>query len=141
MSWIPYLLLLVVVIAVINKSNKKNPQSTKIATAEVAADVLAEAVSFPYKKLDCLFTDAELSFLGVFNQALTGKVEIFGKVRVADVLGVVEVLSPSAKQTAFNKISAKYFDFVLCDKKTLGILCVIELDDQSHNAKKRQKRD
>ena len=111
-----------------------------IAAAEAAAAEVAVA-AFPYKKIDLLFTEAERSFLGVLKKALTGKVEIFGKVRVADVLGVETGLSPSDKQIAFNKISAKHFDFVLCDKKTLGILCVIELDDRSHNAKKRQERD
>ncbi len=145
MSWLPYLLFLVVIIVVIKKSNKKNQQSSGVATAEATAieDTVAtlDVAELPYRKLDLLFTKAERSFLGILNQALANEVEIFGKVRVADVLDVEAGLTPSDKQIAFNKISAKHFDFVLCDKKTLGILCVIELDDRSHNSKKRQQRD
>ena len=29
----------------------------------------------------------------------------------------------------------------MCDKKDLSVLCVIELNDKSHNSKKRQERD
>ena len=41
---------------------------------------------FPYKKLDVLFSPAERSFLGVLNQAVGKSAQIFGKVRVADII-------------------------------------------------------
>ena len=44
-------------------------------------------------------------------------------------------------QIAFNKISRKHFDFLLCDKNDVSVLCVIELNDSSHNSKKRNERD
>ena len=50
-------------------------------------------------------------------------------------------LGRSARQKAFNKISAKHFDFLLCDKEDLSVACAIELDDGSHNSKRRQERD
>jgi hypothetical protein len=34
---------------------------------------------------------------------------------------------------AFAKIRAKHLNFVLCDPKTLAILCAIELDDSTHD--------
>ncbi len=40
----------------------------------------------------------------------------------------------------FNKISRKVFDFVICDKKS-NVLCVVELDDSSHNTASGKKRD
>ena len=99
------------------------------------------ASSFPYELQGPLFTPAERSFLGVLNSVLKDEVNIFGKVRVADILKPIKGLSPSDRQKAFNKISSKHFDFVLCNKSDLSVICVVELNDKSHNAKKRQERD
>ena len=100
-----------------------------------------ELSNFPYIKRGVLFTPAERSFLGVLNQAVGDQAQIFGKVRVADVITTKKGMTPSERQTAFNKISAKHFDYLLCDPKDISVICAIELDDSSHNTKKAQKRD
>jgi len=64
-----------------------------------------------------------------------------GKVRVADVMIPKKGLSPSERQRAFNKISAKHFDFLLCDNNDLSVICAVELNDSSHQSSNRQKRD
>ena len=100
-----------------------------------------ETFNFPYIKRGVLFTPAERSFLGVLNQAVGDKAQIFGKVRVADVIETKKGMTQSERQTAFNKISAKHFDYLLCDPKDISVICAIELNDSSHNTKKAQKRD
>jgi len=60
------------------------------------------------------------------------------KVRLADV--VTCRMSPG-RHGPFASISQKHLDFVLCDPKTLRIILAIELDDRSHDAEDRQKRD
>jgi ssDNA-binding Zn-finger/Zn-ribbon topoisomerase 1 len=97
--------------------------------------------SFSYQSKGALFSPAERSFLGVLQQAVGNNATIFGKVRVADVVEPKASLGRSARQKAFNKISAKHFDFVLCDKGDLSVACAIELDDGSHNSKRRHERD
>jgi len=97
--------------------------------------------NYQYRKLDVLFTAAERSFLGVLDQSVGDKARIFGKVRVADVIAPKKGMSRSDWQKAFNKISAKHFDFLLCAKDDLTILCAIELNDSSHNSKQRKDRD
>jgi hypothetical protein len=97
--------------------------------------------AFPYQKSDALFSPAERSFLGVLHQAVGNNAAIFGKVRVADVVEPKAGLGRGARQKAFNKISAKHFDFLLCDKEDLSVACAIELDDRSHNSKRRHERD
>jgi hypothetical protein len=97
--------------------------------------------SLPYTKNDVLFSPAERSFLGVLEQAIGENYSVFGKVRVADIVSVRSMRNRSAWQRAFNRISAKHFDYVLCTKDDLSIVCVIELDDQSHRQRKRQERD
>ena len=97
--------------------------------------------TFPYQKSETLFSPTERSFLGVLKQAAGNNAAIFGKVRVADVVEPKSGLGRSARQKALNKISAKHFDFLLCDKEDLSVACAIELDDISHNSKRRQERD
>ena len=96
---------------------------------------------YPYQKTKALFTPAERSFLGVLNLVVGENAKIFGKVRVADVMAPKKGLSRSDWQKAFNKISGKHFDFLLCRNDDLSVICAIELDDSSHQSKKRQQRD
>ena len=88
-----------------------------------------------------LFSPAERSFLGVLTKAVGEDVLIFGKVRVADVITPKKGMSRSAWQKAFNKISAKHFDFLLCSKDDLSIKCAVELNDSTHQEKNRKERD
>lgn len=96
---------------------------------------------YPYEKHSALFTAAERSFYGVLCKTTEGKAVVFGKVRVADVLKTKKGLNASKRQTAFNQISAKHFDFVLCNPDDLSVIAAVELDDSSHNSKKRIERD
>ncbi len=94
-----------------------------------------------YERRTALFTRAERSFLGVLDQAAASDYRVFGKVRVADVLKVSKAADRSAWQIAFNKISAKHFDYVLTDPKSLAVRFVIELNDKSHRSENRAVRD
>lgn len=96
----------------------------------------------PYVKLQCLFTPAEQHFLEALILSMeSSNIDIFGKVRVADVIKVSGAKDKAAQRSAFLKISQKHFDYVLCEKVTTKILCVIELQDSSHNTASRKKRD
>ena len=97
--------------------------------------------SFPYQPIDFLFTPAERSFLHVLDQVVPRGYRVFGKVRIADVLKVKKGLNGSDWQKAFNRISAKHFDYVICRSSDLAILVAIELDDSSHQQRKRRERD
>jgi hypothetical protein len=96
---------------------------------------------YPYIMNQILFSPAERSFLGVLEQAIGDEYRVFGKVRVADVVSVKSMSNRSVWQKAFNRISAKHFDFVLCRKDDLKIFGAIELDDKSHHKNRRQGRD
>lgn len=96
-----------------------------------------------YERAETLFTPAERSLLGILERLDSESFTILGKVRVADILKPSVTLKNKKGewQRAFNKISSKHFDFVICDKNTLNVLCVVELDDKSHNSKKVKLRD
>jgi ribosomal protein L37AE/L43A len=96
---------------------------------------------YPYQKRPALFSTAERSFLGILDQAVSDQYRIFGKVRIADVVEPKRGLDAGRRQRAFNRINSKHFDFLLCAKGDLSVVCAIELDDQSHRERKRRERD
>lgn len=97
--------------------------------------------SAPYELQDALFSPAERAFLGVLELAVGERARVFAKVRVVDVLTPKARMSKRQWQQAFNKISAKHVDYLLCDPVDLSFLCAVELDDSSHRQKKRKARD
>lgn len=97
--------------------------------------------SFPYEKQPGLFTATELYFLKHLQCVIQQDYLIFGKVRIADIIRTRPGLDNSEKWRAFNKISAKHMDFVICNKETLDIIGTIELDDSSHQRPDRILRD
>lgn len=96
---------------------------------------------YKYRQRGPLFTKAERSFLGVLEQSISDEYRVFGKVRVADILTPEKGMDRKHWQIAFNKISSKHFDYILCRADTLDIVAVIELDDKSHRSKKAVSRD
>jgi ssDNA-binding Zn-finger/Zn-ribbon topoisomerase 1 len=128
MKWLLFVLVLIAVVALVILKRRNNPTRD-------------EGESFPYVLGDGLFSPAERSFLGVLDQAVGNDFRVFGKVRVADVVAVAKGTPKSLWQRAFNRISAKHFDYVLCNRSDLKPICAIELNDQSHAQDNRKGRD
>jgi hypothetical protein len=83
---------------------------------------------------ESLLTPAERSFYGVLLQVLKGRLVVFAKVRLCDVL-------KHGNRQSLNKISQKHVDFVLCTPDRLAPVLAIELDDKSHSTPHRKERD
>ena len=98
------------------------------------------ALSYPYTAAPQLFTPGEQAFLQALEEA-AGDYRVYGKVRLADVLSVLKGLPKSEQQRAFNRVSQKHLDFVLCHPHDLSIFCVVELDDKTHGRRDRRDRD
>lgn len=112
-----------------------------LVTVVVAFKRKSGATGLPYKRNEVLVSPAERSFLGVLEMAVADQYRVFAKVRVADVISVKGGVSQGQRQSAFNRISAKHFDFLLCSREDVSIVAAIELDDKSHQQRKRQQRD
>jgi hypothetical protein len=96
---------------------------------------------YPYESYDSLLSPAERSFFGVLQQALQGEFTPLAKVRLADILRVHHSVSAQRRAAAFNRVSSKHVDFVICASDTFRVVGVIELDDKSHRGQFRQRRD
>ncbi len=93
-----------------------------------------------YSLIPSLLTLAERSFYGVLVQAVDSDLVVCSKVRIAEVLKV-SASDRSKWQKAFNRISRKHFDFVVCSKDDFSFRYAVELNDSSHAKKKRVERD
>ncbi len=94
-----------------------------------------------YESIDKLFTACELRFYRALEQVIPDSMLIFGKVRIADVLKPKEGFNGQERYKIFGKICAKHLDYVICDKRSLNVICCIELHDQSHQRADRIERD
>ena len=136
----------------INKNKKKpikhepslfneNAGQIKAITEQSDDTSTSDKKIYKYRKIERIVSPAERSFLGVLNAVLDDEVLILTKVRVADVLTPIPTQNRSIWQRAFNSISSKHFDFVLCKSDDLSIICTIALNDKSHSEADRQERD
>ncbi|MBL0869897.1 MAG: DUF2726 domain-containing protein [Phycisphaerales bacterium] len=103
-----------------------------------------------YRVRDRVLSPAEYGFYALLQAAVhmlnsenpERRCTLFASVRLAEVLTVSEAqTNRSAWQRAFNRISSKQVDFVVCDEQTTRPLLVIELDDSTHKRADRAKRD
>lgn len=125
MSNLLWLALVIVAIAVLSALGRRAPGARDAA----------------YQMHGNLLSPAERSFYGVLVQAVGNAGLVFCKIRVADVLKPRKGGTRSEWRGAFNSISSKHFDFVICDPATCAVKLAVELDDASHGAAQAQARD
>jgi hypothetical protein len=94
---------------------------------------LDETSNTPYARSVHLFSPAERSFLQVLDEVVGDNARIFGKVRVADVVVPGEGMTGSDWKEAYSKVSSHRFDFLLCNRNDLSVICAIALGDGTHH--------
>jgi len=98
----------------------------------------------PYVKRAALLTAAEVAFYKVLVAAVGARYVVMAQVSLAGVLEVDRAKVTGERkgfQAAFNRISRKTVDFVLCEPGTMRIVAAVELDDRSHERAERKERD
>src|SRR5713101_5044866 len=101
-----------------------------LALALLQKALRSKQLELPYEKADELFSAAERQFLIVLDATLGTDYRVFGKVRIGDIAKVKPELGPSARQGALNRIAYKHFDYVVCRRNDLAVVCVVELNDK-----------
>ena len=84
-------------------------------------------IDFPYRSKAFLLSPAERSFLGVLDQVWANtSYRVFAKVGLPDIVEVDKGLQQAAWQSAFNSISRKHVDFVVCRSEDMAIVGAIQ---------------
>ncbi|MBO4492950.1 MAG: DUF2726 domain-containing protein [Ruminococcus sp.] len=120
-----YLLLLLcgILFAIWLYRKLRKPDITKLFTAKT---ILTDREYEFYKRLKPLADEYGLN--------------IYTKVRLADLIEPKPKEENPFWMECFNKIKSKHIDFALADEET-AIVALIELDDTSHSRPDREKRD
>ncbi len=94
----------------------------------------------PYK-VKPLFSNAERQFYLYMSNNLifNEKIIIAPKVRLGDLADVVN--ESLVNKDSFYKIAYKHVDYVILDRDTLDVICVVELNDFTHMTDKGSDRD
>jgi len=95
---------------------------------------------FKYQSLEEILSNTEHSFFLTLKESLSNDYEIFAKVRINDVLTPDEIFTIQNSNAAIYRIPPKHFDYILCEKRTLTIIAVIELDDKNHIRREARAR-
>lgn len=98
----------------------------------------APSVAASYRPVSFV-SPAEQKFFTALQSYVAQRAVVLSKVRLADLAQPIAARR-TYWQGSFNKIASKHVDFVLCDSK-LSPLCVLELDDSSHDRLDRRNRD
>lgn len=127
---------IVVIIALQIYKIKNAPSTDEEATKETKQD---KQPIYPYQK-KYLLTKNEYYFYKKLKKITDEhNLQILAKIRLADLLDVKSGLNKKEWNIYFSKIKSKHIDFAVADD--MKILFLIELDDSSHNAENRIKRD
>ena len=96
--------------------------------------------AYPYKAANLLTNAEKQLFLFMENNlVLRDRIRIIPKVRLADVIQVEERLCKDKK--ALWKITSKHVDYIIVDRNTFDLICVVELDDYTHETPEAKERD
>lgn len=98
----------------------------------------SKTTKHPYQKYTALFSPDDRVFYEALKEAVGDNYEIFGKIRVADIVLPKKGSSRSDARLAFSPIAGRHFDFVLCDKKNLAVACAIQLRDKTNPARQAE---
>ena len=87
-----------------------------------------------------LMTANEKEFFARLQRALPGHL-VFPQVSFAAILTHDSKLSPRNRWAVRNRFDRKIADFVVCNRNTLEIVAIVELDDRTHSSAADRKRD
>ncbi len=93
---------------------------------------------YPYEKTNSILTPAEQNFYLKLKQEYGENYYIFPQVGLDKI---IQVTDQENFYQFWNKINRKSIDFVIVNKEDFRIVKLIELNDSTHNYKKRKERD
>ena len=110
-----------------------------LATVGLALLVLAVLLWLRFRpvQLECrdpLFTPEFRAFLGQLDIAVRSHLSIFPAMPITDVLE-----GNSGGKALLNRVSGKRFDFVICHRRDMEVLCVIKLGGSEAENEKLRK--
>ncbi|WP_295392860.1 DUF2726 domain-containing protein [uncultured Thiodictyon sp.] len=86
---------------------------------------------WPYVADEALFSPPQRAFLAVLERAVGPDYRVYGRVRVAEVIGLRPRLDRAARRRAYARMGDRQFDFLVCQAATGAIACAVNLVPRS----------
>lgn len=138
---LPFFLILIIIIAILSSSREKNDKLIKYNYYTYPSENKLSYNNI-YEKKRYLTTIKEVEFYTILQEIATKyDLAVFSQVVLYELVNIKLNKYDKDYLKYWNKISSKSIDFVIINKKTTKILQCIELDDNTHNNKKRIERD
>lgn len=87
-----------------------------------------------------LLTNNEMEFFHRLQRALPSY-HVFPQMPFAALLTVDSKLSRKSRWSIRSRFDRKIADFIVCERFSLKVIAIIELDDRTHNAEADRQRD
>ena len=113
------------------------PKKEDISIIDLESDTDDE-IAFPYRASDRFLSPSEYSFYMVAKKVLADRFILCPQIPLSAIFFITD---KEKYTSAFNRISRKRIDFLVCDGLTVKPLFGIELDDKSHQRNDRIERD
>ncbi len=91
---------------------------------------LKSRLRLPYRAETMLFTPVQQVFKSVLEQAVGKDYHVYGRVRVADIIGLQPRLSRQEQNRALDRLGDHCFDFLICTHDST-IACAVNLASPS----------
>jgi hypothetical protein len=101
--------------------------------------VLKRRSRLPYVADEILFTPTQQVFREVLERAVGSDFQVYGRVRVADVIGLQRRISRRDRELAYRRLDERVFDFLICRRDTTAIACAVNLAAPSRLRKQPAK--
>jgi hypothetical protein len=95
---------------------------------------------YPYRSKGALLRGREGAFFNALREAVGEHAVIFAKVNMSCLVAPKEIKNKKQLFVANNRISKSYFDYVICDPRTLEPRVILELDDGQPLSKGKVER-
>lgn len=112
-----------------------------IIIALIASRFIDNSNPYPFSKKQTIYSSTERSFYQLLEKAVGHEYKILTRVKLTDIVEPKDSATSKNRRSALLKANAKSVDFVLCDKKTLAISCVVDLINNSSKNGHRAKPD
>lgn len=115
-------------------------ESNKIKEEQLKEELSHKSPEYPYVAVE-IMTDAEkqLYWFMKNNLLFIDRVSIFPKMRLGDLVQLDERICKDPKM--YYKVACKHVDYVIVDNETLKVICIVELDDYTHDREEVKQRD
>jgi very-short-patch-repair endonuclease len=94
-----------------------------------------------YSFIGCpLLSENQIRFYRVLQMAVPNDL-VFPQIGMAALVQPRYAVADFRFKAAFRTISQKRIDFVVCNRNSMEVRCLVELDDSTHDARRDQARD